>query len=142
MTPLRAFSVISLYFSSLGVALSGYLSYQTLFVSTGCTQALLTCGENPVRIIGVPQCVLGFTMFLMVGIVGMIIFQTNRPRPFVNTQIIFGLAGTLFSGGLSFYELWIRQPAPFTMPACVYGFFLFLGILMTAVLARPLAKTT
>lgn len=55
-----------------------------------------------------------------------------------------GLFGTIFSGGLSYRELFgpsaVGCPAPgapgtvFGYPACVYGFFLFLAITVIAAL--------
>lgn len=132
----KPFFLIMLYFSVLGVLLSGYLSYQTLFAPEGCGQALMTCGTDPVRFFGVPQCILGFVFFLAVGVVSALGALTDKGSKLVTAQVSLSLAGTLFAGGLSYYELWIREPAPTAMPSCVYGFFLFLGVLLAALLVR------
>ncbi|MBI2551616.1 hypothetical protein HYV73_04760 [Candidatus Uhrbacteria bacterium] len=59
-------------------------------------------------------------------------------------RILFGIgvAGLVFSGYLSYQELWGTCPglcpAPGTMalplgaPACVYGFFMYLGVMVVA----------
>lgn len=136
VSPLKPLAAVILYLAALGVLLSGYLSYQTLFVGSGCTRALITCGGEPVRFFGVPQCVFGLFMFLAVGAVAIRLMTSTSLRRWWNIQLWLSLAGTLFAAGLSVYELWFRQPAPTTMPACVYGFFLYLGILITTIVAR------
>jgi hypothetical protein len=56
--------------------------------------------------------------------------------------MVIGIAGVLFSGTLAVYELWFQKPTPTTLPACVYGFFLYLGILIVSFLAvRSFAKS-
>ena len=60
------------------------------------------------------------------------------------TILIFSIAGILFSGYLSYYELWgggcqnaIVQCGTFSManlPACVYGFFMYLAVFIIAIL--------
>ncbi len=125
-----------LYLSGLGAILSGYLSYQTLFQTLGCGQSLITCGGDPVRFFGIPQCVLGFVAFVAVFLVAGLLIKSSAPKKLLNIQFWLSLAGTLFAGGLSYYELWIKLPAPTVMPACVYGFFLFIGAGLAAWLAR------
>lgn len=125
-----------LYFSVLGVLLSGYLSYNTLFAPEGCGNALITCGTDPVIIIGVSQCIWGFLMFLAVAILAALGAFFPRGERYIKTELILGTIGTLFAGGLSYYELWLRDIPLATMPSCVYGFFLFLGVLITAALAQ------
>jgi hypothetical protein len=60
-------------------------------------------------------------------------------------KIIFaiGLAGLAFSGYLSYNELFatctvgcpiVQAPGPFGLPACVYGFFMYLAVAMIAAL--------
>lgn len=133
----RPFFLLILYFSALGTLLSGYLSYHTLFRPEGCGQALITCGAKPVEFFGVSQCVYGFVFFVIVLVVGILgLTMKERVQQLMNLQVILGIAGTLFAGGLSYYELWIQEPKPAVMPSCVYGFFLFLGVLLTAYLAR------
>ncbi|MBI2984501.1 MAG: hypothetical protein HYY50_02655 [Candidatus Kerfeldbacteria bacterium] len=136
MNQTRSLATVAIYFASLGILLSGYLSYQTLFAPIGCSQALITCGGTPVEFFGIPQCVLGFIMFLAAAIVSILILESMRPAPWLSIQLWLSLAGTLFAAGLSVYELWLRQPAPTTMPSCVYGFFLYLGVLIATILAR------
>lgn len=132
----KSFAALALYLALLGTLLSGYLSYNTLFVSTGCTRALLTCGGTPVKILGAPQCVLGFVMFFAVLLIAVHLLTGGQPKRWWKVLVYLGIAGSLFAGGLSAYELWFRLPAPTTMPSCVFGFFLYAGILLTSVLAR------
>ena len=136
----KPFYLIILYFSVLGMLLSGYLSYYALFQSEGCSLALITCGEQPVKFFGVSQCVYGFVFFLIVGVVSVIGIAKQSSKCLMNTEVILGIAGSLFAGGLSVYELWIREPAPVTMPSCVYGFFLFLGAFLTALIAKAFVR--
>ncbi|MDO8303617.1 MAG: hypothetical protein Q7T18_10280 [Sedimentisphaerales bacterium] len=132
----KPFFLLMLYFSVLGVLLSGYLSYNTLFVKEGCGQLLITCGTNPVKILGVSQCIWGFAFFVIVAVLAAIGSFTDRGKRLIQAQVILGICGSLFAGGLSYYELWLRTPRPDTMPSCVYGFFLFLGVLITALLVK------
>ena len=138
----KSLAIVILYLSFLGILLSGYLSYHTLFVSTGCSKALITCGGNPVKILGIPQCVLGFVMFFAVFLISVHLFTGGQAKRWMTVLIYLGIAGSLFAGGLSTYELWIRHPLPTTMPSCVYGFFLYLGILLTAILGWRESKPT
>jgi disulfide bond formation protein DsbB len=128
--------LLMLYFAALGALLSGYLSFYTLFRAEGCGNALLTCGDDPVQILGVSQCIWGFFMFLAVGVVAALGAFAGKARQMRMPGIILGTIGTLFAGGLSAYELWFRSPPPYTMPSCVYGFFLFLGVVIAAVLVQ------
>lgn len=130
----RPFLLITLYFSVLGLLLSGYLTYYTYFsdASMGCGGALISCGGvNPVKIFGVSQCAYGLVMFMAttgIAIAGLYATKTKR---LVMSLLVVSVVGTLFAGVLSAYELWWRIPRPLTMPSCVYGFFLYLGILIT-----------
>ncbi len=134
----RSSYVSTLVFTTLGLMLSGYLSFYTLFRS-GCTKGFLSflnCGgSEPVKIIGMPQCVVGFIMYFAVAVVALIGLRSLGKRAIMMTTMVIGIAGTLFSGTLSVYELWFQEPAPTTTPACVYGFFLYLGILVVSALA-------
>ncbi|MFA6512186.1 MAG: hypothetical protein WCV86_03630 [Patescibacteria group bacterium] len=133
----RPFFLLILYFSVLGSLLSGYLSYNTLFRSEGCGQALITCGEKPVEFFGVSQCIYGFIFFVIVLVVSILgLTMKDRAKKLMSLEVYLGIAGTLFAGGLSYYELWIQTPKPMSMPSCVYGFFLFGGVLLTAYLAK------
>lgn len=128
----------SLVFTALGLLLSGYLSFYTLFRS-GCHKGFLpflNCGSNPVKFWGVPQCVVGFSMYVIVAIVAIIGLMVVAKRlSMLKTVTVFGVLGVLFSGTLAVYELWFQKPTPTTIPACVYGFFLYLGILIVGFLA-------
>lgn len=52
----------------LGVSFSGYLSYQELFAG-GCQNALVSCGTNTGPILGLPACVYGLVMYLLVALI-------------------------------------------------------------------------
>jgi hypothetical protein len=133
----RSAYVATLIFTALGLMLSGYLSFYTLFRS-GCTKGFLpflNCGSNPVKILGMPQCVVGFIMYFAVAVVALIGLRALAKRSIMVMTLVIGIAGVLFSGTLSVYELWFQKPAPTTTPACVYGFFLYLGILIVSAVA-------
>lgn len=134
----RSAYVATLIFAALGLLLSGYLSFYTLFRS-GCTKGFLpflNCGgNNPIEILGMPQCVVGFIMYFAVAVVAAVGLRALAKRSIMVTTLVIGIAGVLFSGTLSVYELWFQKPAPTTTPACVYGFFFYLGILIVSALA-------
>ncbi len=54
---------IILLFSFFGMLFSGYLSYGELFGSSGGT-----CGITSSLIFGLPSCVYGFLMYVIIGI--------------------------------------------------------------------------
>lgn len=128
-----------LLFSVLGVLLSGYLSYKTLFVAAGCSQGFLAefvnCGAKPVNIFGVPSCVYGFFMFATVAVLALIGFSKLNNRGLLKAEMVLGVIGTLFAAGLSIYELWIIKVQFSVLPSCVYGFFLYLGVLIVSTLS-------
>jgi hypothetical protein len=79
-----------------------------------------------------------------------------NPRLALQCVLAISLFGTLFSGGLTYVELFgssaLSCPAPgapgtvFGYPACVYGFFMYLTILVISALGlrraqRPLPST-
>ncbi|RJO59697.1 hypothetical protein C4546_01270 [Candidatus Parcubacteria bacterium] len=118
-------------FALAGVALSGYLSYVNLF-KKGCTDTFITCSGStgPVEILGVPNCVYGFFMFLAVLILALFGLKMTEKKGLHTSVLVLGVIGTLFALGLSIYEIfWLK---PDTLPACVYGLFFYLGILITA----------
>lgn len=131
-TPLFA----SLIFGLLGMLMSGYLSYWVLF-GPSCNAgpiSWLSCGATqPVKLIGVPTCVYGFFMFAI--IVGLSLAALQRfNRSLRRALMVVGLFGMAFSFGLSIYELfWLKWT---TLPACVYGFFFYLGIVISIGLSR------
>lgn len=137
-TPLFA----SLIFGLLGTLMSGYLSYWVLF-GPSCHAgpiSWLSCGSNgPVKLAGIPTCVFGFGMFFLVVIFSLIALQraTKKMR---SALLIVATVGTLFSLGLSAYELfWLQWT---TLPACVYGFFFYVGIFISVWLHRPATPMT
>lgn len=134
----KPFLLITLYFSALGLLLSGYLTYYTYLsgASAGCGIALISCGgANPVKIFGVSQCAYGLVMFVATATIAIIGMYATTIQRLLSSLFIVSVIGTLFAGVLSAYELWWRLPKPSTMPSCVYGFFLYLGILITTGLA-------
>ncbi len=134
----------SLVFTTLGLLLSGYLSYYTLFTKVGCHKGFipfLTCGSNPVKFWGVPQCVVGFAMYVVLAVVALIGLRKLSSKGIMTTVLSFGILGTLFSASLSVYELFIQKPHPTQLPACVYGFFFYVGVLVVSAMAmRSFAK--
>lgn len=64
---LKAISVISFG----GVLFSGFLSYRELFMGN-CDLGFVRCGVNTGPIFGLPSCVYGFAMYLIVFVVSLI----------------------------------------------------------------------
>jgi hypothetical protein len=78
-------------------------------------------------------------MFFLVVIFSLIALQraTKKMR---SALLIVATVGTLFSLGLSAYELfWLQWT---TLPACVYGFFFYVGIFISVWLHRPATPMT
>ena len=121
-------------FALAGVVLSGYLSYVNIWAK-GCEQTLIKCGANgPVKIFGVPNCVYGFFMFLAVLVLAIIGLKIANKHCINKAILVLGIIGTLFALGLSIYEIfWLK---PDTLPACVYGFIFYVGILITAIVGN------
>lgn len=65
MTPQKIMKII-FGISIVGVLFSGYLSYYELFVPAGCSEAVVSCGPNPVNIASLPACVYGLIMYLVI----------------------------------------------------------------------------
>lgn len=120
-----------------GVALSGYLSWQKYFGS-GCHKAIISCsgGGKTVYIFGQPTCVYGLAMFTAVLLIMLLGWKSSRPRAINTTLLALSIVGVLFSAGLSIYEIFILKTATSGLPACVYGFFLYAGILIVTLLSR------
>jgi len=122
-----------------GLLLSGYLTYKSLW-STGCSQGFISryvsCGgSQKVLIFGQPTCIYGFAMYLVVFIVNAITW-TKKQSSLWLTLVLLGIAGSLFSGGLTIYELFILNIQFTALPSCVYGLILYLGILVAAIQGR------
>lgn len=129
---------VLLGFSLLGVLFSGYLSYNRYFGAAGCAQGFFSCAGNgrPVLIIGQPTCIYGFAMFLVIAILTILAIRSTQPKSLINSSFVLGLIGVLFSIGVASYELWGIDLAFNQLPACVYGFFIFLGIFIASWIAR------
>lgn len=69
---------IIFYISIAGLLFSGYLSYNELFVPGGCGQTVISCGSKPVDIAGLPACVYGFIMYLVIFMLTAVSLYTNR----------------------------------------------------------------
>ncbi|MBI5037679.1 MAG: hypothetical protein HZC01_03190 [Candidatus Kerfeldbacteria bacterium] len=134
-----------LIFSFFGVLLSGYLSYWNLFgpsCHVGPLNWLVSCGgPGKVLIFGQPTCIYGFGMFFSVMVLSVIALATLPKRGLVRALMTLGVVGTLFSAGLIIYEVWILKLAFTGLPACVYGFVLYVGILISSVLASRSFQT-
>ncbi|MBI5405371.1 MAG: hypothetical protein HY976_04060 [Candidatus Kerfeldbacteria bacterium] len=116
-------------FGILGTAMSGYLSYWTLF-GPSCHAgpiSWLSCGSRVVKLVGLPTCVYGLFMFLAIVILAGMVWPKTEPTRIHRILRIVAIVGVLFSAGLSVYEIWIIELQK--LPACVYGFFLYVGIL-------------
>lgn len=49
-----------------GILFSGYLSYLELFAPTGCSTAIVSCGNSGFTLANLPACVYGFLMYLII----------------------------------------------------------------------------
>jgi len=87
-----------------------------------------------VKIFGVPNCVYGFSMFAVVLLLALLALKKENKQPLNKAIFILGIAGTLFAAGLSIYEIFWLKPS--TIPACVYGFVFYVGILVTAIVGN------
>ncbi len=121
-----------LVFAVLGLIISGYLTYYNL-LGPGCHQAVISCGPAPVKIFGLPNCVYGFIMYLAVAALAVVGLVKKQPsRRVLTAEVVLGVVGSLFAASLSVYELWIVKTAAGQLPACIYGFFLYLGVLIVS----------
>lgn len=139
MTTFKKLTLVTLAFSFLGVLLSGYLSYWNLF-GPSCHQGplnwLVSCGgPKKVLIFGQPTCVYGFAMFFSVFILALTNTLAKARKSITAWLVGLGIAGTLFSGGLTVYEIAYLKLTFTGLPACVYGLAFYFGILVTSVIA-------
>ncbi|MDD5415946.1 MAG: hypothetical protein PHE48_02995 [Candidatus Daviesbacteria bacterium] len=72
----RALKVI-LIISLIGILFSGFLSYQELFVGS-CNFLFVSCGVNSKPIAGLPACVYGLVMYLVVFIVSLLGLHSKK----------------------------------------------------------------
>lgn len=124
-------------FSALGMLLSGYLSYWNYF-GPGCSEGplrwLVTCGgSKAVKIFGQPTCIYGLTMFLAVFVTALVGLYKEASKKLMAGLMLLGIAGTTFSGFLSIYEIFFLKIELSALPACVYGLFFYLGILIASI---------
>lgn len=133
--------------SGLGVLLSGYLSYRNYFLS-GCAEGplskIVTCGgPQAVHIFGQPTCIYGLIVFLAVFITTLIGLNRQPSRPLNLALVMMAIAGTLFSGYLSVYEIGVQRLGFSPVPACIFGLVFFSGALKASILAwRATARST
>ncbi len=123
----KASLITVLIIALVGVIFSGYLSYYNLFTS-GCSEAIVSCGPNPVEIFGQPTCIYGFFMFLIVAVLSVIALIRDSKRPLQKAIFVFGIIGVLFAGIVAVYEIFFQGNEFTELPACAYGFFLYLGL--------------
>lgn len=126
-------------FAIFGVLLSGYLTYWNLF-GPSCHQGplnwLVSCGgPQKVLIFGQPTCIYGFGMFLAVLVLSITALAKKPSKSLTTALLVLGVVGTLFSGGLTIYEIAILKLTFTGLPACVYGLVFYLGILGTSMFA-------
>ncbi len=69
----NAYLKIILLFSALGMIFSGYLSWGEIFPSA--TPAF-GCAVASAKILGVPTCVYGFLMYLVIGILSILALRS------------------------------------------------------------------
>lgn len=135
----KSLLLLTLGFAFLGVLLSGYLSYWNLF-GPSCHQGplnwLVSCGgPKKVLIFGQPTCIYGFGMFLTVFILALINLVRSPKRTITAWLVGLGIAGTLFSGGLTIYEVFFLRLSFTGLPTCIYGLAFYAGVLITSTLA-------
>lgn len=114
-----------------GIIFSGYLTYHTMFAE-GCSEAIISCGSEPIEIFGLPTCVYGFFMYLILIILSITAIVRDKKRCLQKSLLAVGVAGLLFSGYLSVYELFFQGTEFTELPSCVYGFVMYLGIMIVA----------
>ena len=66
---------IILLFSVFGMLFSGYLSWGELFPGT---PSAFGCAAASSKILGVPTCVYGFIMYLVVGILSLLALKSKK----------------------------------------------------------------
>lgn len=117
------------FFAVLGLSLSAYLSWYALW-GPGCQQAALSCsgGGKAVLILGLPTCAYGF--FLYLAVIVLAFFVSRGRLSLLRATLALAVVGTGFTAGLSVYELFPQDTAVTSLPACVYGFFLYATILV------------
>ena len=130
-----------------GVLLSGYLSYWNLFgpsCHAGPLNWLVSCGgPKKVLIFGQPTCIYGFGMFFTVLVLSFIALAKKPTKGLTTAIVTLGVVGTLFSGGLTIYEIFFLKLTFTGLPACVYGLVFYLGILTTSIFAyRQIPKAS
>jgi len=125
-----------LVFAIAGIIFSGYLSYN-IYWGGGCHQTIISCGSNGnvVKIFGVPTCVYGFFMYLIVATLLTVGLVRPGVLSWLKSAFVISIVGLLFSLILSVYELWFKNSGLNGLPACVYGFFIYLGIFIVGILA-------
>jgi len=66
---------IILLFSVFGMLFSGYLSYGELFPSGG---GEFVCAALSAKILGVPTCVYGFVMYVIIGVLAYLALASKK----------------------------------------------------------------
>ncbi len=127
----KIFLIIILIVAIGGTLFSGYLSYQNIF-GEGCEDAVISCGPTPVEILGLPNCVYGFFMFVIITILSLIGLFRTRSQGIIKTTFILSIIGVLFAGYLTYYEFFSLGEGLGQLPACFYGGLLFLIILVVS----------
>ena len=78
MVKQKALKIIMII-SIIGILFSGYLSYQELFTGT-CNVDAVNCGIKTNLIGGLPACVYGFFMYLLVFIISLLGLKKQCPK--------------------------------------------------------------
>ncbi|MFH1174421.1 MAG: hypothetical protein V1725_04765 [archaeon] len=121
-------AVVATILAGIGVLFSGFLTIEKLFTGS------CTISEGCTSVFGIPSCVYGLVLFLIILITGILtLFRRKRGRGVRKILLLIAsFIGVVFSLAVTLTEL---KPCPggctFTLflPACAYGFVLFLAIL-------------
>lgn len=132
--------IIVLVLAVAGMIFSGYLSYYTLW-GPGCTHAIVSCGTKPIKILGLPQCIYGFFMYTIVALLAIIALAKQELKALLKSILVVSIVGVGFSGFLSVYELFVYDTGISGLPACVYGFFVYVAILIFSIVGLKAAAT-
>jgi uncharacterized membrane protein len=124
-----------LYLSIAGVLFAGYLTLSKLLVGT------CAFGESCPFLFGYPVCIYGLMIFstIMISTIALLLHPADKIAR--NMLWIMSILGVVFSGYYAFQEIFnpicgnacVYQLG---LPTCVYGFIVFLAVLVFVVRSR------
>lgn len=68
---------IILIISFIGILFSGFLSYRELFLGS-CSLNFISCGTQTGPILGIPACIYGFVMYMLLFIVALLGYKSRK----------------------------------------------------------------